>query len=414
MPILALSRKTIAAIKLPEKPVTYYDTSLKGFAYRVTPTGVTRWVVEYRAGDGGRGVSKTRMVIGDGATLNVDQARDKARTILASVQLGSDPAQTRSGERKSLTVGEVLEKYSKLHLQAKRKASSDYFFRYLLRRYIGPEFGNKRASSLTRQEVARWHREIGGTGKIAVANRAVAFLTAAYTFCIRYGYLQENAKNPAHGIEKFRETARERYLSEVELSRLGDTMRLAETDGLPWEPDPSKKVKHAPKVRNTIVDPYAVMAIRLLLLTGARKNEILTLRWDWVDLERGLLNLPDSKTGKKVIPLGGPAIALLQALPRLGDMVIAGRDGTKARVDLKKPWDRIREHAGLEGLRIHDLRHSFAAVGAGSGFGLPTIGKLLGHKNVVTTQRYAHLADDPMRRAANAISDSIAASMGPK
>ena len=335
MPILALSRKTIAALKAPAKPITYYDTALKGFGYRMTSSGVSRWVVEYRAGDGGRGVSKTRMVIGDGATLNVDEARDKARTILASVQLGGDPAQARSGERKSLTVSEVLEKYLQQHLQAKRKASTAYMFEYLCRSYIGPAFGTKRASKLTRQEVARWHREIGGSGKIAVANRAAAFLTAAYAFCIRYGYLPEGAKNPAHGIEKFREMARERYLSEDELSRLGDTMRLAETDGLPWEPDPKKKVKHAPKEnRSTVIDPFAVTAIRLLLLTGARKNEILSLRWAWVDLERGLLNLPDSKTGKKVIPLGGPALALLQALPRLGEMVIAGRDGSRCRSEI--------------------------------------------------------------------------------
>lgn len=416
MPTLTLSRKAMASIPKPEaKPVTYFDTATVGFGLKCLPNGKRRWIVEYRPGAGGRGVATKRMVLGDARTVTIEDAREAARIILSKAQLGADPAQERSDERKSLTVAELLTKYQEQHLKPKKKASTDEYVSYLVNTYLTPEFGTKRASNVTRAEVARWHREIGATGKTATANRAIQFLAAAYAFGQRFGYLTSKVENPAKSIEKFREVARERFLNAEELARLGETLRLAETEGLPWNPDPAKKSKHVPKTnQRTVVDPFAVAAIRLLLFTGARRGEILNLEWAHVDLERGLLNLPDSKTGRKTIPLGGPAIELLKTLPRLGDgkRVIPGRmndDGEyTSRVDLKKPWDRIRDHAKLDGLRLHDLRHSFAAVGAGSGLGLPTIGKLLGHKEVATTARYAHLADDPMRRAADSIAGTIA------
>jgi integrase len=416
MPTLTLSRKTMANIPTPEKVMIYFDTATVGFGLRCSPNGKRRWVVEYRPGVGGRGTSKKRMVLGDGKVVTIEEAREAARTILSTAQLGGDPAQDKTEERKSITVHDLLAKYLSQHIALKRKAKTLESFTQLQNKHILPEMGSKRVSHLSRQEVARWHREIGVKGEVT-ANRAVVVLGAAISFGQRFGYLPEDSKNPTKGIELFRESARERYLSEEELARLGETLRLAETIGLPWEPDPDKKVKHAPKKnRNTMIDPYAVAAIRMLLFTGARRGEILNLKWQHVDLVRGLLNLPDSKTGKKVIALGGPAIELLRTIPRIGnsEMVIAGRDANKSRVDLKKPWDRIREHAKLDGLRMHDLRHSFAAVGAGSGLGLHAIGKLLGHANVSTTARYAHLADDPTKRAANIIANSIANSLAGK
>jgi len=164
--------------------------------------------------------------------------------------------------------------------------------------------------------------------------------------------------------------------------------------------------------RITNIGPHAAAALRLLIFTGARLREILDLQWDHVDLQRGLLFLPDSKTGKKTIVLGVAALAVLENLPRLGKFVIAGTDNDKPRADLQRPWALVSKRANLAGLRLHDLRHSFASVGAGSGFGLPVIGKLLGHSNSKTTERYAHLAADPLRRASDAISGSIAKAMG--
>ena len=164
--------------------------------------------------------------------------------------------------------------------------------------------------------------------------------------------------------------------------------------------------------RITNVGPHAAAALRLLIFTGGRLREILDLQWDHVDLQRGLLFLPDSKTGKKTIVLGVAAFAVLENLPRVGKFVIAGTDNDKPRADLQRPWALVSKRANLAGLRLHDLRHSFASVGAGSGFGLPVIGKLLGHSNSKTTERYAHLAADPLRRASDAIRGSIAKAMG--
>jgi integrase len=167
--------------------------------------------------------------------------------------------------------------------------------------------------------------------------------------------------------------------------------------------------------RQTVLAPHAVAALRLLIFTGCRLGEILHLRWSDVDFERGMLHLADSKTGKKSVVLNAPALAVLDAIPRVGDFVIAGQSRSgkpeRPRSDLKKPWSAIRRHAGLEGLRIHDLRHSFASVGAGAGLGLPIVGKLLGHTQASTTQKYAHLDNDPLRRASNAIGATIAAAM---
>ena len=161
------------------------------------------------------------------------------------------------------------------------------------------------------------------------------------------------------------------------------------------------------------LDPFAVAAIRLLILTGARVHEILDLHWTYVDDERGLLNLPDSKTGKKSIYLSAAALSVLAALPRIegNSYVIAGAKSGEPRADLKKPWGALSKAAGLEGVRLHDLRHSFASIGAGASLGLPIIGKLLGHSQPATTARYAHLDADPMRRAVDTIGATISAAM---
>ena len=203
------------------------------------------------------------------------------------------------------------------------------------------------------------------------------------------------------------------------MTRLGDAVREGETAGLPYEIDETKPAaKHAPKEahRRTKIGPHAAAAVRLLILTGARLREILHLKWEHVDLERGLLLLQDSKTGKKAIVLNAPALDILAKLPRIGAYVIAGQaagsDDDKPRADLNRPWRAIVKRAGLNGLRIHDLRHTHASVGAGLGLGLPIIGKLLGHTQASTTARYAHLDTDPLRRASEHIGSRLAAAMG--
>jgi len=248
----------------------------------------------------------------------------------------------------------------------------------------------------------------------AAANYAVAALGSLYTWAAQRGQVPEGF-NPTRRIAKFRENRRERFLTTPELQRLGDALREAETTRIPWDVDETRSAaKHAPKPnkRLTVVSPFAIAAIRLLLFTGCRLREILDLRWDHVDFERGVLFLPDSKIGRKTVLLGAPALRVLSSLSRVGPYVIAGSDPEKARSDLKRPWNAIRRRAGLEEVRIHDLRHSYASVGAGAGLGLLVIGRLLGHTQPSTTARYAHLADDPLRRASETIAARIAAAMG--
>jgi integrase len=203
----------------------------------------------------------------------------------------------------------------------------------------------------------------------------------------------QEGSNPCRNIEKFKEHSRERLLSEVEIARLGEALGQAEAAGSP---------------------PAAIAAIRLLILSGARKGEILGLQWRWVSFERSLIELPDSKTGSKVIYLNAPATALLAGLPRIdgNPYVLPGERVGAHIVSIEKTWRRVRHAAGLDEVRLHDLRHSFAAVGVSAGFSLPLIGGLLGHTEIATTQRYAHLGNDPVRRAKEAIGSRIAAALG--
>ena len=222
------------------------------------------------------------------------------------------------------------------------------------------------------------------------ANRLLALLSKMFNWSGRRG-----DKNPCVGVERFPEHKRRRYLSSAELARLGAALTRAEQERL--------------------TSPYVIAAIRLLVFTGARLNEILTLRWEHVDLERGSLNLSDSKTGAKTIYLNGAAQRLLSALPRVeaNPFVVPGERKGKHLVNLEKPWRRIRELAQLPDVRLHDLRHSFASIGAGAGLGLPIIGALLGHAQASTTHRYAHLAADPLRQAADLIGERLSAAMLP-
>jgi integrase len=264
---------------------------------------------------------------------------------------------------------------------------------------------------VTPSDIAKMHRRIGQI-KPMTANRVVECIGSIYRYAAICG-LVLRGHNPAANIQAFREQRRERFLTTDELARLGDAIREAETAGILWQVDDSKpSAKHIPKNRRTVIGLHAAAALRLLILTGARFREILGLKWEYVDMERGLLFLPDSKTGRKTIVLNAPALAVLTALPRVGSYVILGDDPGKPRHDLNRPWKLVSQHAALEGVRLHDLRHTHASFGASAGLGLPIIGKLLGHTQPSTTQRYAHLDLDPLRRASESIGKRLAAAMG--
>lgn len=428
MPVLNLNRNAVSAIRAVTQPTIFFDQTLKGFGLKVNPpssrnaSGARTWVIEYRPADGGRRAAKRRHSLGSAEVLKADEARKLARDLLARIRLGEDPAAERTAIRRAETVSELIALYMSEKIKPLRKASTARTCRGYVDLYLTPQLGSRKAASLTRGDIAKLHRAIGTAHKVT-ANRVVSFLSAAYSYGQKTGRISEQLQNPARGIERFREEGRERYLSADELARLGDTLRLAETTGLPWAPDPTKKVKHAPRPENrlVVIDPYSIAALRLLLFTGARLREILHLEWEHVDLQRGLLFLPDSKTGKKTVLLGAAAIDILENLERVGPYVIAGTpkllDGKTVfnpRSDLNRPWARVTSHAGLSRVRLHDLRHSFASVGVSSGLGLEVIGGLLGHSSTSTTARYAHLGADPLRRASNAIEGHLAAALGGK
>jgi integrase len=327
---------------------------------------------------------------------------------------GHDPAGEKATERSTLTISGLADRFMTDHVEQKRKPGTTVFYRHLLDKVIRPELGATKADKLTRAQVARLHGSLRATP--FQANRVLAVIGSMYTFAGRSGIVPEGM-NPSRRIDKFKEHRRERFLTGEELDRLGFAIRAAETKGLPWHVDEAKpKSRHLPKANNrfTKIDPFAAAAIRLLLFTGCRLREILHLKWEQVDLERGLLFLADSKTGRKTVILNAPALAVLASLDRLGSYVVPGNDPEKPRADLKRPWEAVSKRAGLSGVRLHDLRHTYASFGAGGGLGLPIIGKLLGHTQASTTQRYAHLDADPLRRASEAIGSQIAAALDGK
>lgn len=437
MPTIKLTRRALAAIETPAKPVVFWDADIAGLGLSVRPSGARSWVVRYRAGAGGRTGTLRQVVIGNPETMTPEQARSAAKDMLANVRLGADPAAERAEARAADTISEIAAEWLSRHVEPKRKEATTKLYRAVLDTHILPAIGSRKAVTLTRSDVAKLHgaiaRKATGAKKAGakrtaaqktrggpiIANRALAVLKAMFSWSIDLGLLPEGLTNPASGVEAFKEKGRERFLSSDEMQRLGDALTLAEREGLPWRVDESKPgAKHlpSPEKRRSHFDLHSVAAIRLLLLTGARVREILDLQWAHVDFQRGMLRLPDSKTGAKVIVLGGAAMALLDGLPRIGRYVIAstsaGTAKEKPRADVNRLWRAVCREAGIEGMRLHDLRHSNAAVGAGVGLSLHQIGALLGHSQAATTKRYAHLAADPQRRAADLIGNEVAAALG--
>ena len=248
-------------------------------------------------------------------------------------------------------------------------------------------FAKQRVGSVTTVDVAELH---GSLSHIPYqANRTLGVLSKMMNLAGTWG-MRDRHSNPCEDIERYPEHKRERFLSPGELERLGKTLTAAEGSETETK--------------------YAIAAFRILLLTGCRLSEIQTLEWRHVDLLQKELRLPDSKTGAKTVHLGDAAVALLETLPRVKDnpYVIVGKKEKTHLTDLQHPWQRIREAAGLDDVRIHDLRHTFASSGLLVGEGLAMIGKLLGHTQVQTTARYAHLAADPVKQAATKISDRLA------
>jgi integrase len=383
-----ITKRTVDALRpaADGRELVLWDTELAGFGVRMQRGGAKTYILKYRAGKG-RTAPLRKLTIGrHGSPWTPDQARAEAKRLLGLVAHSKDPAGARAAAKAAPTVADLAHRFLAEHAEAKRKASTAAEYRRLLDKIVLPALGKRKVAEVTRAEVTNLHHANRAT--TYQANRVLAVLSKMFNLGERWG-LRPDGSNPCRHVEKFAERKRERMLSPAELARLGDA--LASYKG----------------------SPHAAAAIKLLVLTGARLGEVLGLRWEWIDFERAEARLPDSKTGAKTIHLPPPALAVLAELPWVegNPHVIVGGVAGAAMVNLEKPWRAIRKAAGLEDVRLHDLRHAFASIAASSGMGLPIIGKMLGHTQAQTTQRYAHLAADPVKAAAASVAGKIAAAM---
>ena len=371
-----------------EKDTVYWDNELKGFGVRVYPTGAKVYVVQSR-GPGG----PKRVAVGRHGVITTDQARRRAALMLTRIKAGKGPKSAHgAGPDSGPTVAELAERYFREHVVVHCKPNTAKAYRYLVERHILPVFGSLPIGALDRRHVSTLHYKLRKTP--IAANEAIGALSRMLNRAEAWG-LAPAGGNPCRHVVKYRQYRRERFLTEEEFRRLGRTLTALEAEGR--------------------VPVHAAAALRLLMLTGCRCNEILTLRWDDVHLDANEIRLRDSKTGPRVVPLSPAAGRVLARLPRVpgNPWVVAGRRPGTRLSHITYYWYQVREPAGLGDVRIHDLRHSFASRALALGESLPMIGKLLGHTHVQTTARYAHLARDSIRESAARVAASIGADLAP-
>ena len=400
-----LTRRTIESLAARDREYIEWDCLLSGFGLRVFPSGRKTFIVQYRAGRGRKAPVRKVTIGALSEAITPEFARAEAVRLLRDVALGGDPARDRRKSREAMTVAELCDLYL-LEGVVLKKASSVEGDRIYIRRHIKPLLGRRSLDGLKKTDIQKLHADVAA-GKTAVsektskqgrarvrggrtsANRAVAHFSAICTFAVERGLLPEN---PCKGVKKFAETKRERFLSADEFARLGRTLQTAEAEG---------------------INPKATAITRLLALTGARVSEIVQLRWEEVDLGSGFLRLRDSKTGPKIIHLAPQAAAILADIGpgERSEFVFPSETANGAFGGLTKAWQRISAVSKLEGVRLHDLRHSHASVAAAQGVPLAVIQRLLGHARAETTERYSHLSDDPVRTGAARVGAAIAAQL---
>lgn len=389
MSVKRLTKRTVDSLQPSNRDEFVWDEELSGFGLKLTPKGRRIYVVQYRLPGVGRRMSAKRFTLGEHGPLTVDEARKYARRLLNAVAEGRDPAEERAEVKRAPTVDDLAPLFL-ADVKAKRKDTTVYeYARHFttsgkradstLRGELATHFGRLRIRDISGPHVAAFHDRF--RDRPYAGNRLLALLSAFFSWCERRGY-RDVGTNPCRGIERFPERKRERFLTLEELSRLGAALSKALESG---------------------ATPAAVNALRFLALSGFRESEALTLKWEAIDFERETVTLEESKTGRSVRPLGGAAVALVREIERELDSpyVFPGQSPGSHLVELRNVWNRVREAADLAGVRLHDLRHSVASVAASGGASLPLIGALLGHRDLKSTQRYAHLSDDARKLVAD-------------
>jgi integrase len=397
MPRFKITDAFIKKLKPPATGSKVYFADVPGFGVRISKGGTIAFVYNYRNSHG----EDRRIKIGRYPAFSPTQARNRAVKLQNAVENGIDPLLEKQREQEAPTMGELIAAYQKDPDVLKKRPPTLRNERQMFKNIIKPHLATRRVGAITRTELATLHKSLEGTPY--AANRVLALLSTVFTFAEREKW---RADNPAKGIKKFPEEKRERWLTEDEMKRLSAAL-------------------------DSYSDQTAANAIRLLLLTGSRESEVLQATWEEFDLERGVWTKPSHHTKQKKtehVALSDAALALLHTMHehKKGTYLFPGRDGRKARVTIRRPWEQVCKTASLveeftekskridprtreprllkryrPTLRIHDLRHNFASYLVSSGVSLHIVGKLLGHTQPQTTARYAHLADNPLREAAN-------------
>lgn len=356
------------------KRTDYYDLAVTGFVLECRANGGRTYVFRYHDQYGD--LRQRRIAVyGD---ISFADAKKIAKRWRAEATMGGDPA-AQKAEKKAIPTYDTLadEHYEYVKTYSKNPGNTEA----ILRVHIRPKWGNRRLDEITTQEIAKWLAELRKSGKApATVEKIRITFNRSFELALRWGTPGVKV-NPVRGIARPKfSNARDRYLTSAEASRLL-------------------------KATEASINPRLTAIVGLLLLTGARRNELLHARWENVDVERKVWFIPTSKTGKpRHVPLSQPAIDIIEKLPRWPDCpwLLPNPKTRKPFTDIKHPWDTARKAAGLDDLHLHDLRHSFASFACNAGIDLFAIGRILGHADHQSTMRYSHLANDTLMRAVEA------------
>ena len=386
-----ISNRTVVALAV-ERDTVFWDRELKGFGVRVYPTGGKLYLAQARGPQGPGGAREARRItVGRHPVLGAEEARQRAAHIIARIKAGLDPVPLPLPARHAggPTMADLAKRYLDEHVARRCKPKTQRTARSVVNRHIVPALGRLPVAAVERSHVMALHESLCETP--AMANMVVATLSHMYVLAGDWEMVPEDCDNPCQAIPANPERKRERFLTDAEFTRLGQV--LDEVSG-----------------KRSRVSAGAITTIRLLMLTGCRRNEILTLRWEHVDLDRADMRIVDGKTGSRTVHLSPSAVEVLKSLPRVpgNPWVVPGMKPDTHMTDIATAWRSIRARAGLDDVRIHDIRHSFASRALALGEGLPIIGRLLGHSQVETTARYAHLDRAAVGRSAERVAVRIA------
>ena len=383
---IKLSNTLVEATEPSTKDLILWDKGLTGFGCAIRPSGKKVYFVYYRNSFG----QQRRPMIGRHGRILCDEARAVARKWLSEVDQGHDPAAEKQRRRKALAAGDLLDRYLEEYATQHKKASTVKEDRRLIESKIRPALGNTPVETVCRADIHRLHQKYKSTPY--EANRVLALLSKAFNLAEAWG-LRADGSNPCRHVKKFTEAKRSRFYSETELQQIGAALSHASSKGTE--------------------DEAVLTCIRLLALTGCRLSEVVTLRWDWVDLDRLVIMLPDTKTGARSIMISTATEALLRPIAQPTGFVLPGASPEKSiTVNMVEHcWRRIRTAAQINNGRLHDFRHTVGTYGSRIGSNAFIIRDLLGHKTLAMTGRYVEKDAVPLRAAANAVSNLIATAL---